>query len=576
MAVMLRDQIEQALAQAAGVPVVEVSFPELPAYGHVTTNVALQLSRQRGMSPVALAVEIVGALADHVPADVIARAEVAGPGFINIWLTPAAHHAVLGELRGAPLTDQLRATSDTTQRVIVEFSQPNIAKRMHAGHLRNTLLGDAIARCYEALGYDVVRWNYLGDWGTQFGKLMVAYQKWSTREAVEADPIPTLLALYVRFHEEAAQDPSLDDAARAAFRSLEQGDAEHRALWQWFREVSLREFERMYDLLDIRFTEWKGEAAYEGAVAGVVADLRDRGIAHESEGAIIVPLDAVELPPALVQKGDGGSLYLTRDLAVLHDRLTHYHANRIAYVVGNEQSLHFQQLFAVARLLGWDVSTAEHVKYGLVLGEEGTKLATREGKMIFAEDVLTESIRRAEAIVAEKRSEYDTHERASIARVVGLAALKYGMLKDNRYSDIVFNWDRMLDFSGESGPYLLYTYARIARLLRKADAEIPGLGAVLTAADGATLVSDAELLLIRQMTEIVTVVRAAAAEYAINKLTLYLYHLANTINTVYEAEHILTDSNVQRRADRLQLLRDAHEVLAFGLGLLGIRTSEAV
>jgi arginyl-tRNA synthetase len=457
-------------------------------------------------------------------------------------------------------------------RIIVEFLSANVAKPLHVGHLRNAILGDALVRILEASGEDVVRWNYLGDWGTQFGKLIVAYRKWGEEEKLTHDPISYLVSLYVKFHQEAAEKPELESEARMEFRKLEEGDAENRALWDRFRQMTIIGVDEFLTRLEIPpFDEDKGEAFYEKDMNALIAELQDKGIVRESEGALIVPLEDKNLPPGMIRKTDGGSLYLTRDIANLRYRLNTFNPEKILYVVGNEQSLAMEQLYAVAEILGLTSAKLQHIKYGLVLGESGKKFSTREGNVVTASDILDEAEKLAAGTVAEKRADLSEEERAEISRHVALGALKYALLKDARTTDIVFDWERMLDFHGDSGPYLQYTHARLCALLKKA--ETMGLEPELS--DEAEMNKN-ELALIRHLADFSDAIVSAASEYAPNRVCLYLYELSNKTNTWYEGEHILSDENKARRAMRLALAETTALVLRKGLYLLGIPAPERI
>lgn len=551
-----------ALSRIAGVENAPLTVPEVADFGHFATPVALQLGKQRKQNPMGIAAELAVALvADSELQGIVLNAEVAAPGFVNIRLTNEAHQKALGELieQGQQVPQVGKGT-----KVIVESASINVAKPLHTGHLRNTALGAALGRVLESTGTEVLRWNYLGDWGTQFGKVVVAFKKWGSEEAFAADPIGSLVSLYVRFHEEAKEDASLEEEARAAFRALEQGDPEVRALWQRFRDESVKATEPFFVQLGAHFDIWDGEASLEGDLQGVIDELNAKGLLVESEGARVVKLDEENLPVALIQKTDGASLYLTRDLALLKKRLTTYPDMRILYVVGNEQSLNFQQLFAIAAKLGWPVERAQHVKYGLVLGADGKKLSSRGGGSVTAQEVLDEARSRVAAIVSTREEKISDE---SIARIATGAVL-YALLKDQRTSDVPFNWERLLDFGGDSGPYLMYTYARLASLILKAGE---------TKADSlASLVEQKELELIRHLDRYSAAVLAAAEDLQTGPIALYLTQLASMVNGYYQSVPILKDEDAARQAARIALLDAARKTLAEGMALLGIAAVERI
>jgi arginyl-tRNA synthetase len=550
---------------------IDVSVPDEELFGHYSTNFALRAAKTKGVPPLELAKEYAARIAAAAPAEFFQKVEAAAPGFINFWLSEGT---VQKEF--AAITRDKKYGAGNIGRgktVIVEYSQPNIAKKMHVGHMRTTIIGAALANILELSGYKVIRWNYLGDWGTQFGKLIAAYKMWGDRKSVEKDPIETLQRLYVRFHEEIKTDSALEKRGQQEFKKLEDGDRENRKLWEWFKSESLKEFKKMYKILDVDFDVWIGEAFFEREMKATVKELMDAHIAERSEGAVVIKLDAVGLPVALIQKSDGASLYLTRDIANLRYRLKKYKPAKILYVVGNEQALAFEQLFAVAKLLGWNSAELKHIKYGLVLGEGGKKLSTREGTAQPLEGVIAEAIAKAREVIDKKNPDLLPKEKEEIALVVALGALRYNDLKENRTTDIVFNWEKMLDFSGDSAPYLQYTYARLKSILRKSkisDAKLRSTGGV------ETLERTTELALMRKLFEFPDVVERAGELYSTSTLAVYLYKLAVVSNKFYETTPILKDDDVARRAARLLLAATVAQVLQKGLGLLGIKTLEKI
>ncbi|MBI4095171.1 MAG: arginine--tRNA ligase [Candidatus Liptonbacteria bacterium] len=562
---MLKKIITQLLEQVSpGDISVSVTIPEQEAQGHYSTNLAMVRAKREGKEPVALAEELMHAIKSRVPRDFFEKIEVAPPGFINFWVSAQAQRDAFRDFR----TDKKFGAKDVGRgkKVIVEYSSPNIAKPMHVGHLRSTIIGDALANIHEFLGYTVIRWNYLGDWGTQFGKLIAAYKMWGKEKEVKEAPIDALVLLYVRFHGEEEKDPALLRRGQEEFRKLEHGDAENRKLWEWFRRESVREFGETYEKLGVTFDVVSGESDYEKDLPAIVAELLKKGIAKESEGAVIIPLDEFHLPPALIRKSDEASVYFTRELAVLKLRLEKYAPEKILYVVANQQALHFSQLAAAAKLLGWDAEKIAHVKFGLVLGEDKKKLSTREGKTIPLDELVNKAVSLARKIVEEKNPELPEKEKAEIAEMTGIGALKYNDLKEHRSTDIVFDWGKMLSVRGNSAPYLQYSHARIRSIGRKAGK--------IGAPDFSTLETDEELSLIRHLFELPYALERAVETYATNGLAEYLFKLANLVNGYYESTPILKDENVPRKNARLSLLRAAAEVLSKGLGLLGIKAPE--
>lgn len=566
----LKKVVEKVIARR--VPV-EIAVPEQPAFGHYSTNVAMRLARDLKKAPIALAEELAREIYERAPRGLVEKIEASPPGFVNIWVTNEATQKEL--VRIAKEKEHYgRSAEGKRKTVIVEHSQPNIAKKMHVGHLRTTILGDALANVYEFLGYKVIRWNYLGDWGTQFGKLIAAYKLWGDERVVRQDPIRALNDLYVRFHDEMKASPELEGRGQEEFKKLEEGDRENKKLWMWFRRESLKEFDKTYRTLGVKFDTAIGESFFQEEMKPLVHELMRKGIARASEGSVIIPLNAFGLLPALIQKSDGASLYLTRDIANLRYRLEEYKPVKILYVVGNEQSLHFEQLFAVAKILGLDRAELVHVKYGLVLAEEGKKFATREGRVVHLEEVVAESIRLAEKIVQEKNTSLSEKRRAAVAHAVGVGALKYAILKENPHSDIVFQWEKMIDFSGDSAPYLQYTYARLMSIERRAGEK--AVKAALARAEVKLLKKDIDSALIRKVADFPTVISACAKDALTNPLATYLYELANLVNRFYEAVPILADENLPRKGARFLLMGVVASVLERGLGLLGIKALDKI
>jgi arginyl-tRNA synthetase len=573
---MIRDEILEALQSVLGKGVsVEIAVPERAEFGHYSTSVALRLAKEEKKNPVALAGEIAEKLrtADakkKAGKNLFEKVEVAPPGFVNMWIAKGALQNELQEI----IKKKSKAPESKTgkgKKIIVEYASLNVAKPMHVGHLRNVVIGDALANCFEAAGYKVTRWNYLGDWGTQFGKIIAAYKKWGSKEEMASDPIGTLTALYVRFHKEAKENDALNDEARAEFKKLEEGDKENRKLWEWFKKESLKVFAQIEKRLGISFDTEIGESFFEKEMKPITEDLLKKGIAIRSEGAVIVPLDldGANLPPAMLEKSDGASTYLARDLALLRYRLAKYKPERILHVIGNEQSLHMSQVFATARLMGLYKASEEsvHVKYGLVLGETGKKFSSREGEVVSAIEVVDRVVALAAGVVEEKNRDLSEREKKDVAEAVALGALKYANLKENRNSDIVFDWEKMLDFTGESAPYIQYTYARLQSIQRKAGK---------TKGDVKLLIADLPLSIVRKMIELPCMVARTAETYAPNMLALYLYELAALANNFYETTPIMKDENVSQRGAHLALIGAVAVSLQSGLKLLGIDTPEKI
>jgi arginyl-tRNA synthetase len=545
---------------------VEVERPQ-NEFGDYAVNVAFQLSKLLHANPNEVANLLAEKLNDKKLPE-IAKVEVTG-GYVNFFLAEEFLRKELVKIhKDRESYGKLKIGRGET--IVIDYSAPNIAKPMHVGHLRSTIIGDALANIYEALGYKVVRWNYLGDWGTQFGKLIAAYKLWGDKDEVEKNPIKTLEGLYVRFHEELKTKPELERVGQEEFQKLEEGDKENRKLWEWFKKESLKEFEKMYGLLGVKFDTYAGESDYEKDLTPTVADLRERGIAEIGEGgSVIVKLDKYNLPPALVQKSDGASLYITRDIALLKDRIKKYKPEKILYVVANQQTLHFQQLFAIAGILGLNSAKLEHIKFGLVLGEDKKKLSTREGNAVTLEEVVNKAVKLARDIVEKKNPLLSEKEKEEIARVVAVGALKYQDLKEHRNSDIVFDWQRMLDFTGNSGPYLQYTYARLSNIKNKA-------GERSGKPDFNLLTEKIENSLIKHFLDFPDILGRVGETNLPNHLALYLYELANLANRFYETVPVIKDKNTTRLTARLALVETAAAILKTGLGLLGVKVLEKI
>ncbi len=552
----------------------DVEVPPDSKMGDYAANIAFVLAKEERDNPHAVARRVVSVLTqDKELMDRCDKVKAAAAGFVNFYLKKSVlqNELRLMHWRG---TTYGRSTFGKGKKAIVEYSSPNIAKPMHIGHIRTTIIGDALANIHEFLGYKVIRWNYLGDWGTQFGKLIAAYKLWGDRKAIEAHPIKELLALYVRFHDELKKNPLLEARGREEFKKLEQGDRENRRLWQWFKQESLGEFQRIYKALDVRFTITTGESDNEKELAPLVDFLVQQKLVEKNDGAIIFNLEKFKLPPALVQKSDGTSLYFTRELVTLQKRVDKYAPALMLYVVGNEQTLHFQQLFAAAQLLGLNTTELVHIKYGLVLGPDRQKMATREGEAVPLEEVLEKGIELARKAVEQKNPGLSLKEKDLVARAVGIGALKYNDLKEHRTSDVVFDWKRMLDLTGNSGPYLQYTYARLASIVRKAGGFY--FQRLIFRPDATLLNEEIELRIIRHLLNFPDVIRESAELCLTNNLALYLYELANLANQFYERVRVIDDDDKKRVKARVMLVETLMMTLKRGLNLLGIQAPERI
>ncbi len=528
--------------------------------GDYNSPVAFELSRLVKVPPFTLAQQLALLMSQQL-SPLIEKIEAVPPGYLNFFLKPLAFQ---NELKNLPNLISFHNNSLSSQTIIVEYSSPNIAKPMHIGHLRSTIIGDALANLYQILGYQVIRWNYLGDWGTQFGKLIVAYKLWGNKKLVQKDPINNLLFLYQKFHQEVKKKPELEQLAQQEFKKLEEGDKTNKQLWLWFKKESLKEFQKIYRMLGIKFNVVKGESDFEKDLQPLIQKLKKKKIAKISQGALIIPLDKYQLPPALIQKSDGATLYLTRDLANLIYRLKTYHPTKILYVVGSEQELYFKQLFAVAQLLKLAPQTQlEHIKFGLILDQNGKKFSTREGELIPLEDVIEKATQLTLKIVAEKHPNWPQTRIKQLAQTLAVGALKFNDLKSYRLADLTFNWQQMLDFKGNSSVYLQYTYARFHKILKQAKSPKRNLKVFLE--------QPLEKQLIKQLAEFPSVLEKSASQALPHLVAGYLLNLADLLNNYYETVPILKEPELSQREARLLLVKNSLSVLKTGLQILGLR-----
>ena len=449
--------------------------------------------------------------------------------------------------------------------VVIDFSSPNIAKPFHIGHIRTTVIGNALYKIYDSQGYNVVRVNHLGDYGTQFGKLIVAFKLWGNKEAVEANPIPELLKLYIQFHEEAEKKPEMEDEARAWFTKLENGDEEAKALWQWFRDESLKEFARVYDLLDIEFDSYAGESFYSDKMDVVIEKIKEKGLLKQSQGTNVVDLEEYNMPPELITKNDGSTLYMTRDLAAAIYRKNTYDFEKCIYVVGSQQSLHFQQLFKVLELMGFEwAKDLIHVPFGMVALEEGT-MSTRKGRVVFLEDVLKQAIEKTRETVLSKNPNAKNVD--EIAKQVGVGAVVFQELSNSRIKDYTFSWERTLSFEGETGPYVQYTHARCCAVLRKANEEVSTDINYELLSDG----DAAEVL--KVIGSFNKSIVSAMRRNEPHIVTRFVLDLAQAFNKFYHDNPILVEDEELRKA-RLALVAATRQTLENGLNILGMHAPE--
>ena len=490
--------------------------------------------------------------------------------YVNIFIKRAFFASELIKEIVADGADYGKSDIGNGKTVIVEYSSPNIAKPFHIGHIRSTVIGNAIANIYEDLGYNTIRINHLGDYGTQFGKMIVAYRKWGSEEELKKNPIKTLLSYYTKFHEEAKTHPELDDEARETFARLEAGEAEELALWEKFREYSLQEFNRVYDMLGIKFDSYAGESFYSDKMPAIVDEMREKGLLVESQGAQIVDLEPYGMSPAIILKSDGSSLYATRDIAAAVYRKKTYDFDKCIYVVASQQNLHFKQWKKVLELMGYEwQKDCIHIPFGLVSLEDGT-MSTREGRVVFLEDVLNNAIEKTKEIMIEKNPNAEGID--EIAKDVGIGAVIFQELSNNRIKDYVFSWEKVLNFDGETGPYVQYTHARASSVMRNAKAE--ELAKIEAGEfDASYLTSDSAYSLIKLLYRVPEVIQTSADKYEPSVLTRHLVDIAQAFNKFYHDEHILTDNEDERLA-KIALVKTTKAVIANCLGILGIKAPE--
>ena len=450
--------------------------------------------------------------------------------------------------------------------IVIDYSSPNIAKPFHVGHLRSTVIGSALYNIFEKLGYKCVGINHLGDWGTQFGKLIEAYKLWGSKEAVEEKGISELTRIYVKFHEEAEKDDSLNDRARAWFVKMQDGDEEAISLWKWFYDISIKEFERVYEKLGVKFDYYTGESFYNDKMDAVVEELKAKNLLVESNGAMIVDLEDAKMPPCLILRTDGGTLYATRDITAALYRKKTYDFDKCIYVTAIDQNLHFAQWFKVIEKMGYDWSKdLVHVPFGLVSLEDG-KLSTRKGKVVLMEDLLNEAVKKTTGIIDEKNPDLPNKE--EVAKQVGIGAVIFDDLYNGRIKDIVFSWDRMLNFDGETGPYVQYTHARACSVLKKA-----GYDKKAENIDYSVLTDDAAADVCKTIALFNDKIKEAANRYEPSVIARYLVDVAQSFNKFYHDNIILADDENVKNA-RLALVDAVRTVIKSGLAILGIDAPE--
>ncbi len=535
-------------------------------YGDYSSPVSIGLSKTLKQE----ATNVAQVLAKRISADdhehFVKSATVAGQGFINIMMSDTWYEAQL-EQQMAP-SPMLKG-----KKYIIEYSSPNIAKPMHVGHLRTTILGQVLVNLFRLVGGEVVAWSHPGDWGVQFGKLLVAWRKWGDEKALEEHPIGELLRVYVQFHQEEKNDPAIEGQGKAAFNALQQGDPELHHLWQHFTDLSMQEFNQMYALLGVSFDVWRGESAYNNKLHALVQKALKSGVAIKSDGAIIIPLDQPGVPPVLIQKSDGATLYATADLVTAEERVVEYHPDEMIYVVGNEQTLHLTQVFAAAEKLAkagaygpnFTLPKLTHVSYGFFRLTTG-KMSTRQGELIRLDEVINQAILEAETMLKTKSPDLADNERAELAKNIGIAAVKYTDLQHDRHTDVVFDWSKMFALEGNSIVYLLYTNARCNSLLREA-AKVEDTG-------GETEEwTSHEKQLLKTLLELEVSVHKSVTNYDPHHLLDHVFHVASDFSRFYNSDSILKAPGPVRTR-RLKLVERTRSQLKLLFDLLGVEAPQ--
>ena len=553
--------VAEKIAKASGLEVEKIrGFIEIPPRAEMGDFAfpCFILAKELRKAPPVIAAD----LAEQIDADGLEKVEALGP-YLNFFLDKGTFIASVVDKILTKGDDYGNEDRGAGQKILVEYSSPNIAKPFNVALMYTTCLGSALYRMYKSEGYDTVGINHIGDYGTQFGKLIYAYKMWGDEKALETDPIAELLRIYVKFHDEAEKNPALDDEGRRHFKNLEAGETYEMELWNRFKDLSLKDFQKVYDMLGISFDSIKGEAFYSQYIPEVVEKIRDKDLMTESQGAQVVMLDEFNMPPAIILKSDGSTIYCTRDVTAALYRKKHYDFDKCLYVVGEPQALHFRQVFKVVELMGneWSKDLV-HVGFGLVKFQ-GMKFSTREGKVFYLTDLLKESIQRARDIIEEKNPDLDNKE--EVARKIGIGGVKFIYLKNSREKEIMFDLDEVLNFDGETAPYVQYTYARGRSILRK--------NASTGGGDLSLLKEKEEFELAKTLENYNAVKNDALAKYEPSIFTRYILDVAKSFNKFYNNINIANSEESLRNA-RLQLVSATCQVIRNGLDLLGIDVVE--
>ncbi len=557
----MRDEIRKLIEKAVKelgfkVPGVLVEEPREKAHGDYATNVAMAIGEE---DPIKIAEMI----KSKIKSNIIEKIEVVKPGFINFYLSQKTLTVELEKILKEK-DEYGQSKTGKGKTIVIDYSGVNIAKPFSIGHLRSTIIGQAIYNLHKFLGYKVIGDNHIGDWGTQFGKLIYAIKEWGNEKEIAKEPVKSLVALYVRFHEEAEKNPELEEEGRKWFKKLEQGDKEAKRLWKKCVQWSLKEFEKVYKLLGVKIDFTLGESFYEPMLKDVIEEAQRKGIAVKSKGAVIINYPNDALPPFMIEKSDGATLYSTRDLATIKYRKKKFKPDKIIYEVGADQTLHFEQLFWAAELLGWGKREDYiHVVHGMTHLSTG-RMRTRKGEIILLEDVLREAVKRSKKIVEEKSP--DLKEKEKVAEIIGIGAVKYNDLSRHPSTNIIFDWERVLNLQGNSGPYLQYTYARAKSIIRKS-----GTSRIKVKGE---FKEEKETQLLKQLRKFPEVIEQAAENYSPNLICNYLFTLSQDFNTFYELLSVLSAEDNDLKIMRLALVMATTQVIKNGLNLLGIEVLE--
>ena len=533
-------------------------------FGDFQTNFAMVSSKLIEKNPREIASTLVENFSEN---DIIQKLEIAGPGFINIYLKNGFLNEEIKKVENEKYDFSFLNTDKT---VIIDYSSPNIAKRMHIGHLRSTIIGDSIKRILQFLGFHTLADNHIGDWGTQFGKLIVAYKNWLDKKAYEKDPIGELEKIYVKFSDEAKINPALEDEAREELKKLQLGDENNQKLWKEFIDISLKEYNKVYDRLNVNFDYYFGESFYNDMMPSVLEELKQKGIAKEDQGALVVFFENNRLPPAIVQKKDGSFLYTTSDLATMKFRKDELKVDEAVYLTDDRQQNHFKQVFEIGKMLGESYNYKKtHIVFGIMRLGNGIIFSSRSGNTIRLVDLLDEAKAQVKKVIDEKNPDIPEDEKDKIAEIVGSGAIKYFDLSQNRTSDITFTWDKVLSFEGNTGPYLQYTYVRIMSIFRKLkeeNIEVKNNDIISDDMNGIERELAVELLRFPQA------VVKSYENYRPNIIADYLFDTAKLFNNFYNSSSILKEEDKKVMDARILLARKTAFVLKEGLSLLGINT----